>query len=197
MAKKQTRNKTASKNIIVFILAVLLVAALSFGIIILIKQMQSDKAEKDSAQDKNTASDTLSEEDLADDDKVTEFSNNAKDRMDADEEAKADTTVDQDETGLKIAKPEISFIAEESDKIAVGGEIININETGGTCTYIFTKGGSVVSASTGTLPNPTYISCETARIDKSKFTSGTWSVKIQYKSNNAEGESEAKSYTIQ
>ena len=197
MAKKQTRNKTASKNIIVFILAVLLVAALSFGIIILIKQMQSDKAEKDSAQDKNTASDTLSEEDLADDDKVTEFSNNAKDRMDADEEAKADTTVDQDETGLKIAKPEISFIAEEGDKIAVGGEIININETGGTCTYIFTKGDSVVSASTGTLPNPTYISCETARIDKSKFTSGTWSVKIQYKSNNAEGESEAKSYTIQ
>lgn len=197
MAKKQTRNKTASKNIIVFILAVLLVAALSFGIIILIKQMQSDKAEKDSAQDKNTASDTLSEEDLADDDKVTEFSNNAKDRMDADEEAKADTTVDQDETGLKIAKPEISFIAEEGDKIAVGGEIININETGGTCTYIFTKGGSAVSASTGTLPNPTYISCETARIDKSKFTSGTWSVKIQYKSNNAEGESETKSYTIQ
>ena len=197
MAKKQTRNKTASKNIIVFILAVLLVAALSFGIIILIKQMQSDKVEKDSAQDKNTASDTLSEEDLADDDKVTEFSNNAKDRMDADEEAKADTTVDQDETGLKIAKPEISFIAEEGDKIAVGGEIININETGGTCTYIFTKGDSVVSASTGTLPNPTYISCETARIDKSKFTSGTWSVKIQYKSNNAEGESEAKSYTIQ
>ena len=197
MAKKQTRNKTASKNIIVFILAVLLVAALSFGIIILIKQMQSDKAEKDSAQDKNTASNTLSEEDLADDDKVTEFSNNAKDRMDADEEAKADTTVDQDETGLKIAKPEISFIAEEGDKIAVGGEIININETGGTCTYIFTKGDSVVSASTGTLPNPTYISCETARIDKSKFTSGTWSVKIQYKSNNAEGESEAKSYTIQ
>ena len=197
MAKKQTRNKTASKNIIVFILAVLLVAALSFGIIILIKQMQSDRAEKDSAQDKNTASNTLSEEDLADDDKVTEFSNNAKDRMDADEEAKADTTVDQDETGLKIAKPEISFIAEEGDKIAVGGEIININETGGTCTYIFTKGDSVVSASTGTLPNPTYISCETARIDKSKFTSGTWSVKIQYKSNNAEGESEAKSYTIQ
>lgn len=197
MAKKQTRNKTASKNIIVFILAVLLVAALSFGIIILIKQIQSDKAEKDSAQDKNTASDTLSEEDLADDDKVTEFSNNAKDRMDADEEAKADTTVDQDETGLKIAKPEISFIAEEGDKIAVGGEIININETGGTCTYIFTKGGSAVSASTGTLPNPTYISCETARIDKSKFTSGTWSVKIQYKSNNAEGESETKSYTIQ
>lgn len=197
MAKKQTRNKTASKNIIVFILAVLLVAALSFGIIILIKQMQSDKAEKNNIQDKNTASNALNEEDLVDNDKVTEFSNNAKDRMDADEEAKADTTVDQDEAGLKIAKPEISFIAEEGDKIAVGGEIININETGGTCTYIFTKGDSVVSASTGTLPNPTYISCETARIDKSKFTSGTWSVKIQYKSNNAEGESEAKSYTIQ
>lgn len=197
MAKKQKR-KTASKHIIGFILTILLVAALTCGIIVLIKQLEADKSEKDNIQDKNTASNILeTEEDLKDEEKVAQSSNDAKDRMDADEEAKEKAIVAQDESGKKIAKPEISFIAEEDDKIAVGGEITNINETGGTCTYIFTKGSSVVTAGVNTLPNPSYISCETARIDKSKFTSGTWSVKIQYKSNAAEGESEAKSYTIQ
>lgn len=197
MAKKQKR-KTASKHIIGFILALLLVAALTCGIIVLIKQIQADKSEKDNVQDKNTASTSLeSEEDLKNEDKVAENSNNAKDRMEADEEAKAKTTVDVDESGKKIASPEISFIAEEDGKIAVGGEVLNINETSGTCTYVFTKGDTTITAGVGILPNANYISCETARVDKNKLSSGTWSVKLQYKSNTAEGESEAKSYTVQ
>lgn len=197
MAKKQKR-KTASKHIIGFILTILLVAALTCGIIVLIKQLEADKNEKDNVQDKNTASDVIkTEDDLKDENKVAQSSNDAKDRMEADEEAKEKTVVDQDESGKKIAKPEITFIAEENGKIVIGGDVSNINETGGTCTYVFTKGDNTVTAGTGILPNPSYISCETARIDKSKFTSGTWSVKIQYKSNAAEGESEAKSYTVQ
>ena len=197
MAKKQKR-KTASKHIIGFILTILLVAALTCGIIVLIKQLEADKNEKDNVQDKNTASDVIkTEDDLKDENKVAQSSNDAKDRMEADEEAKEKTVVDQDESGKKIAKPEITFIAEENGKIVIGGDVSNINETGGTCIYIYTKGDNTITAGTGILPNPSYISCETARIDKSKFTSGTWSVKIQYKSNTAEGESEAKSYTVQ
>ena len=109
MAKKQKR-KTASKHIIGFILTILLVAALTCGIIVLIKQLEADKSEKDNVQDKNTASNILeTEEDLKDEEKVAQSSNDAKDRMDADEEAKEKTTVAQDESGKKIAKPEISF----------------------------------------------------------------------------------------
>ena len=196
MAKKQKR-KTASKHIIGFVLTILLVAALTCGIIVLIKQLEADKNEKDNVQDKNTASDVVkTEDDLKDENKVAQPSNDAKDRMEADEEAKEKTVVDQDESGKKIAKPEITFIAEENGKIVIGGDVSNINETGGTCTYIFTKGDNTITAGTGILPNPSYISCETARIDKSKFTSGTWSVKIQYKSNTSEGESETQSVEI-
>jgi len=197
MAKKQKRNKTASKNIILFIFAVLLVAAISFGIIVLIKQMQADKSEKNDTRDKNTASNELKEEDLNNEDKVAEASNNTKDRMEADEQAKADTTVDRDESGKKIAKPEISFLQLDGDKVAVGGAIYNLNETGGECLYSFTKSGANLEFRADVLPNPSYISCSTMQIDKTKFTTGVWSVKIKYKSNTAEGESEAKSITIQ
>ena len=196
MVKNKKQNKTATKDISVFILAVLLVAAITFGVVALIKQSQSkENGEKDSAQDKNTASEILkTEEDLQDEDKVTNASNDAKDRMEADEKTKV--PVETDESGLIIANPEISFVAEEGNKIAAGGAIYNVNESEGTCTYVFSKGDSTITASTKILPNPGYISCETARIEKSKFSSGTWNVKIQYKSNTAEGESETQTYTI-
>lgn len=196
MVKNKKQNKTATKDISVFILAVLLVAAITFGVVALIKQSQSkENGEKDSAQDKNTASEILkTEEDLQDEDKVADSSNDAKDRMEADEKTKV--PVETDESGLIIANPEISFVAEEGNKIAAGGAIYNVNESEGTCTYIFSKGDSTITASTKILPNPGYISCETARIEKSKFSSGTWNVKIQYKSNTAEGESETQTYTI-
>lgn len=196
MVKNKKQNKTATKDISIFILAVLLVAAITFGVVALIKQSQSkENSEKDSAQDKNTASEILkTEEDLQDEDKVADASNDAKDRMEADEKTKV--PVETDESGLIIANPEISFVAEEGNKIAAGGAIYNVNESEGTCTYIFSKGDSIITASTKILPNPGYISCETARIEKSKFSSGTWNVKIQYKSNTAEGESETQTYTI-
>lgn len=198
MAQKQKRNKNTSKNIIIFILSVLLIAALTFGVIVFIKQIKSDnsKSDQDNALDQNTADTELkTEEDLKDEDKVAKSSNDAKDRMEADEKVKSQTK--QDESGKNIAEPVVSFVSEEDDKIAAGGAIYNINESGGTCTYIFSKGDTNITASAGILPNPSYISCETVRVDKAKFTKGTWQVKIQYKSNLSEGESETQSITIQ
>ena len=200
MAKNKKRDKkTASKNIVLFIFAILLVAAITLGIIILIKQANSDKSsEKDSIQNRNTADTILqSEEDLKDEDKVAESSNNAKDRMEADEKAKADTTIEVDDSGLKIAKPVLNFVSLEGDKIVAGGAVPNVNETGGKCLYSFSKNGVSMEFSADPLPNPSYISCETVRVDKAKFTNGTWTVKIKYKSNAAEGESETQTIQIQ
>ena len=198
MAKKQKRDKKTASNIVVFVIAILLVAAITFGIIVLIKMAQKDKPEKNSARGGDVAEEILkTEEDLKDENKVAESSNDAKDRMEADEKAKADTTVEVDDSGLKIAKPVLNFVSMEGDKIAAGGAVPNINETGGKCTYSFSKDSTKIEFSTNTLPNPSYISCETVRVDASKFTSGTWTVKIIYKSNTAEGESETQSIKIQ
>ncbi len=196
MAKKQKHKKTASKNIIVFIFAILAVAAITCGVIVLIHQIRLDNGEKsDNAQDKNTANEILkTEDDLKDEEKVAESSNDAKDRMEADE--RVQQPVDKDLSGKNIAKPAINFISEEDGKIAIGGEIPNINETSGTCTYVFAKDGVEITSSTEILPNPSYISCKTARIDKSKFSAGKWQVKLKYKSETSEGESETQTFEI-
>ena len=139
MTEKQKTSKTAFKYIIGIVLAVLVVAAVTCGVIAFMRQLEHEKdKEKDNAQNRNTASDILkTEDDLKDEEKVAESSNTAKDIMDAEAEQK--TVVEQDDSGLKIAKPEISFIADENGQIAIGGQVTNINETEGTCTYVSRK----------------------------------------------------------
>ena len=194
MAKKQT---FSAKTVVGLIIAMIFVAAITFGVMVIIRQIQvNNHDEQANAQDINTADTPLkTEEDLKDEKKVAQSSNDAKDRMDADERNKP--VVEKNDAGLNIAEPIITFVAAEDGQIVAGGSIPNINETSGTCIYIFTKGDVTVTENAGILPNPSYISCETVRIPKSKFTNGTWSIKIKYKSNTSEGESETQTYTIQ
>ena len=201
MAKNKKRKNFLS-DIFTFVIAAILVAVVVFGIVIMIRQNSpSDSPKQQDARNNNTASDILkTEEDLKDENKVAESSNDSKDRAEAQarNEEEDKKTVAQTTSGLKIAKPTITFVdPNEADAIVVGGEVSNINETGGTCTIIFSKGGTEVSVTTNTLPNASYISCEAGRIEKSKLSSGEWKITIKYKSNYAEGESEAQSYTVQ
>ena len=201
MAKNKKRKKYSS-DILTFIIAAILVAIVVFGIVVMIRQNSPSEPDKQiDARNNNTASDIIkTEEDLKDENKVAESSNDSKDRAEAQarNEEEDRKTVEQTSSGLKVAKPIITFIDDhEADVIAVGGEVSNINEAGGKCTIVFTKGSAVVSVATNTLPNASYISCEAGRIEKNKLSAGEWKVKIQYKSNYAEGESEAQNYTVQ
>ena len=165
------------------VVGLLIVATVVFCVIFFTQNKPDGDAEKDKDTSQNT------EEEIA------KKSNEAKDRMEADE--KKTEEPEKTETGSKLANPSISFIALEDDKLAVGGLVSNINETDGNCIYIFWKGSESFTVSAGILPNPSYISCETVRVDKTKFSSGTWNIKIKYKSNTAEGESETQTYTAQ
>ena len=197
MAQKQTKtNKNNfTKHAVLSIIGMILMAVLVLGIILFFEHSKFKETESDNASDTNTASNILqTEEDLKDEEKVAESSNDAKDRFEADERTK--TPVEKNSAGLNIAEPAISYVAKEDGFIVAGGAIYNINETEGTCTYIFTNGDKTVTANAGILPNASYISCEAIRLEQSKFSAGTWSVKIQYKSNTSEGESETQSVEI-
>lgn len=196
MAKNKNKN-TKIQSVIFCVVAIIVSGAVTFGVFMLARHLNTHDSNNKSPNttEQNSPDIIRTEEDAKDEEKAAASSMDAKDRAEAAENAK--TEVEKNSAGLKVAKPELSFVAAEGDKIAVGGFIPNINETEGTCTFVFTKDSETVTESTGILPNPSYISCETARIEKSRFTSGTWNVKIKYKSNLSEGESEAQTYTIQ
>ena len=202
MAKNKKKSKHIS-DILTFVIAAILVAVIVFGVVIMIRQNSPSESEQPKeARNTNTASDIIqTEEDLKDEDKVAESSNDAKDRAEAQarNEEEDRRSVEQTPSGLKVAKPMITFVdnSHNPNFIDVGGDVSNINEEGGKCTIIFTKGSDVVSVTTNTLPNAGGVVCATGSIEKSKLSAGKWSVKIQYKSNYAEGESEAQSYTVE
>ena len=198
-ASKQKQNKQRTAKLALFILvAIILVAVIVFGIFAIAKIARDKEGKKDNAQNINTASEILrTEDDLKDEDKVAQAGNESKDRMEADERNKP--TVEQNAAGLNIATPVVNFVGMSEDKssIEAGGAITNINELEGNCTFVFTNGDTTVTASSGILPGPSYITCEAVKVDRSKFTNGTWNVKIQYKSNRSEGESDTQSFEIQ
>ena len=195
MAKKQ-KQKTNNYFLLYLAIGIAAVAIAVFVILTIIHNNQKSSENHDNAVDRNSASEVLqSEEDLQDEDKVAQSSNNAKDRMEADESEKVN--VQQNESGLLIAEPEISFIADEDGMIIAGGLVPNINETAGNCTYVFKKGDELITQDSNILPNPSYISCENVSVPKSKFSSGVWTVTLQYKSKTAEGASETQTVTIQ
>lgn len=202
---KNKKTKKLIGNILTSIVAILLIAAIVMGVILLFRQNDDNapkpqQKQQDYARDVNTASDKIkTEEDLKDEEKVAEASNDTKDRQEADNrtEAAAKEAAKKTESGSIVAEPEITYIADENGDTIVGAEVRNINETGGSCTYTFTRGSTSTSVTTGINAGPSYISCEAARFAKGKLTSGTWSVTVKYKSNTAEGESEAQSYSVQ
>ena len=201
---KNKKTKKLIKNFFTAIIAILLIAAIALGIILLFRQNENStpkpQPQQDYARDINTASDKIkTEDDLKDEEKVAESSNDAKDRQEADDnaQAKAKEATKKTESGTLVAEPEITYIADEDGDTLVGAEVRNINEAGGKCTYTFTRGSTSTSVTTGITAGPSYISCEAARLPKGKLSSGTWSVTVKYKSNTAEGESEAQSYSVQ
>ncbi len=201
---KNKKTKKFIKNFFTTIIAIILVAAIVLGIILLFRQNENStpkpQPQQDYARDVNTASDKIrTEEDLKDEEKVAESSNDAKDRQEADDRTQAEVreATKKTESGMLVAEPEITYIADEDGDTLVGAEVRNVNETGGKCTYTFKRGSTSTSVTTGVNAGPSYISCEAARLPKGKLSSGTWSVTVKYKSNTAEGESEAQSYSVQ
>jgi len=201
---KNKKTKKLLKNIFTTLIAIILIGAIVLGVLLLFRQNESEtpkpQKQQDYARDTNTASEKIrTEEDLKDEEKVGEASNDTKDRQEADSRTDAEikASAKKNSAGLLVAEPEITYVANEDGDTLVGAEVRNLNETGGSCTFTFKKGSTTTSVTTGVNAGPSYVSCEAARFEKSKLTSGTWSVTVKYKSNSAEGESEAQSYTIQ
>jgi hypothetical protein len=80
--------------------------------------------------------------------------------------------------------------------VSAGGMVTDYQEEGGTCTFTFTNGTTIITKTSSTLPNPTSMSCKTVNFPSSELTSaGVWKVKISYSSPTAAGTSNEKEIT--
>ena len=200
---KRTNKKGGKHATVKMILSVHLMALVVFGIFTLMHyiSMESNKVQSQDQQNINTA-DLLNNDDKTDSqtktDNETKAGNDAKDRLE--EDSKDQTTTKTNSDGLKVATVVINYAGKDGStgKIVAGGTVSNLVETAGTCTYTFTgANGTVVTETSGVLPSAKSTPCEGVSVDISKFAGSTdWTVKLSYKSDYAEGESETQSFKI-
>lgn len=107
--------------------------------------------------------------------------------------------VAKNDAGLKIAEVYIANVGQDtnSNVIFASGVITNVVNNSGTCTYTFTNGSQTVTATGEVLPSAKETICSNVEVSTSQFSAGDWTVKLNFKSDYAEGESDATTFTIQ
>ena len=184
---------------------ILLVAVICFGVLVGWKLFQDDNTKSDASessqtQDINTADvnnkPKKSTEPKEEQDNKTTAGNEAKAKTD-ELEKRQSAEVEKNENGLKKANVVLNEPYEVDGKVIVSSTITNIVETEGDCNYVFTNGSSSFTKKTRVLPNAKNTVCEAVMLEKGSLNAGKWQVKLEYKSNYAEGVSETQTFTIQ
>lgn len=107
--------------------------------------------------------------------------------------------VAKNDAGLKIAEVYIANVGQDtnSNVIFASGVITNVVNNSGSCVYTFTNGSQTVTAEASVLPSAKETICGNVEVSTAQFSAGEWSVKLNFKSDYAEGESDATTFTIQ
>ncbi|MBR6134215.1 hypothetical protein IKQ38_01920 [Candidatus Saccharibacteria bacterium] len=208
MAAKNKNTKKYSKNrektsVFSVLLSVALVAVIVFGVLVLFDE---SKVDDNSATDETETSDVKPDKDNKDNNNTAPISDKSDDSNNADENSSYDTKdayeqehktsgVEINDNGKKIATPYVS-INQNSELVIVSARISNFKEEGGSCTYTISKGTESKIYTKDILPDPKAMVCEALQLKKNELSSGEWTVKVEYKSNTAEGQSEAQKFTI-
>ena len=197
-----TKNKKAKKSkkseekgsILIILLVMVLAAIIVFGGLVIRDQLQEKDKTENETSDINTAP-------LYDDNKDdsntdgNEDENAIYDEKDAYDASQNDNEVEHSENGMKIAKT-ILNINQNNQMIIFSARVTNFLETGGKCDYILTKGTEMVTYTKDVLPDPKTTVCEALVLEKSSLSAGEWQIKVEYKSEDAEGTSETQSFTM-
>ncbi|MFV0484945.1 MAG: hypothetical protein ACK5MU_01805 [Candidatus Saccharimonadales bacterium] len=192
MKKQKTRKKF---NVLKIIIPVVLAGLIIWGIFVLMGELSKNS----NSSTNNTGNgvveeeeDPIKSEDPGDTDTVTD----EKDTSGGSD--KTDTPTKNPDTGLNNATVELTNASVENGQVFTSGQVTNVTEPSGTCTYTFTNttDGKTITETTGVLPSASYTVCTAISIDKANFSAGTWKVVLKYESTYSKGESASESFKI-
>lgn len=112
-----------------------------------------------------------------------------EDNSQRDQPASPNNTKSGGKTAVNVL---LTSTAITNSKVVASGFITNAVDNGGRCTFVFKRGGQTIKRVSTTETNPTSTTCITVQVESSSFTSGTWSVYIEYESDRYKGISNQK-----
>ena len=190
--KKQTRNSHVGALALLFFVA--LIGTCGF---LAWKQYESRNQKDDepvAADSKNINTADLANNIDGKDEVDSGNSSSAKELAEKEEEEREAA---QNNTSLKAAEVYIANVGQDGNVIFASGVITNVVNKSGSCTYTFTNGSETITATSEVQPSPKETICGNVDVDASKFSAGEWTVKLNFKSDYAEGESDATSFTVE
>lgn len=95
-------------------------------------------------------------------------------------------------SGKKSVQPTISYV----DRYVINAYVTGIFEENGTCTATLTNGGQTITKTSTGFGNASYTQCSPIELNDANLGNGIWTVKVNYSSATAEGNSEAKSLKL-
>lgn len=164
----------------------------------LFNKLSDDKEEEIVADTKNINTAELGNnvENTSSESQENDYGSSFKNQAEA---ASQEQEVPKNEAGLKIAEVYIANagVDIQNGQVFASGVITNVVNNTGVCTYTFTNGSETITETSEVLPSPKETICANVNLDKSRFASGSWSVTLNFKSDYAEGTSDATTFTIQ
>lgn len=158
---------------------------------------RSQKDDEPAVADSKNINTAITEEKVEGGDEVD--TGNSADVKELALKAAEEQEVERNENGLKIAEVYIMNVGHDTANgvVFASGVVTNVVNKSGTCTYTFTNGSETVVEVASAQPSPKETVCGMVNVDSSRFTPGQWSVQLNFKSDFAEGDSDATSFTIQ
>ena len=107
-------------------------------------------------------------------------------------EVATDTPVPTEDAGRGVS-PQLTYYGWDATipGVEAGGIVMDIVESGGTCTLTLRQGQSSVDVSTDAVDNVTSTSCPAMTVPGDRLTPGTWLATLSYESGTSQGTGDA------
>lgn len=120
-----------------------------------------------------------------------------KKEADANKERIVKETEEPAPSGTPSQKKAVIPTITQANPNNISSYVSGIFEEGGTCTATFTKGSTTLTKTSSGFQNVSYTQCAPINIESGFLSPGSWSVKVSYSSDTAQGTSAPSTIGVQ
>ncbi len=192
---KHTKRSNTTSRIVTAFLFIIFIAAFVFAVFALINKFESGNNNPKTTSTNSESENGVSDKQETEESNVIADTETTYDDSKTAYESDISKQAEQKDSGKKVAVSSL-MVAQVDTFVVLSGRVTNFKEEGGKCTYYLKHDDTVKEYVSAIIPDAKNTVCEAVKIEKDQLTSGSWTIWMEYKSDNAEGASETQNIDI-